>query len=147
MRLLAVLDTNVLVSALLEPRGLPARLLDQAVDGAFLLALSDYILGELDDVLGRLGEVEPATRRDARRLLDRVSRRVRPLSGSWSPRDAKDNPVVGTAVAAMADYLVTGDRPLLDLGPVSGVEIVSVRKFHRILARRAGGKTLNRHSR
>ena len=137
MRLLAVLDTNVLVSALLEPRGLPARLLDQGVDGIFLLVVSDYILEELDDVLGRLPEVEPATRRDTRRLLGQVGRRVRPLSGSWSPQDAKDNPVVGTAVAAMADHLVTGDRPLLDLGAVSGIEIVSVRKFHRILARRA----------
>ena len=64
MRLAAVLDTNVLVSALLEPRGLPARLLDQATAGSFELVVSDYLLDELREVLERLPRLEPATRRD-----------------------------------------------------------------------------------
>ena len=55
-------------------------------------------------------------------------------------KDAGDNPVVGTAAAAGADYLVTGDRGLLDLASVAGTEIVSVRRFNKILARESGGR-------
>jgi len=137
MRLAAVLDTNVLVSALLEPRGLPARLLDHAIEGTFDLVVSDYLLDELSEVLER---IDRSTRRDTFQVLRRLGRTVRPLSGTWSVKDAGDNPVVGTAAAAGADYLVTGDRGLLDLASVAGTEIVSVRRFNKILARESGGR-------
>ena len=50
------------------------------------------------------------------------------------PGDPKDNPIVSTAVAARADYLVTGDRRhLLPLCSYEGVQIVSVRAFLELL--------------
>ncbi len=45
-------------------------------------------------------------------------------------RDRSDLPVLGTAVAAEADCLVTGDRDLLDLKEFRGVPILSPRAFH-----------------
>lgn len=49
----AVLDTGVLVSALIAPGGTPAKLLEQAQDGEFELVVSPQLLAELEDVLLR----------------------------------------------------------------------------------------------
>jgi uncharacterized protein len=48
--------------------------------------------------------------------------------------DPDDDPVIATAVAARADYLVTGDRRhLLPLGAYAGTRIVTPRQFFDIL--------------
>lgn len=50
------------------------------------------------------------------------------------PADPKDDMVVATAVAARADYLVTGDRRhLLPLGSYDGIRIVTPREFLELL--------------
>ncbi len=48
-----VADTNVLVSALLNPHGSPARVLDAILAGAHTLAIDDRILDEYREVLSR----------------------------------------------------------------------------------------------
>lgn len=48
-----VLDTNVLVSALISPFGPPARVLDLALSGDVTLHFDDRIMAEYRDVLGR----------------------------------------------------------------------------------------------
>lgn len=50
--------------------------------------------------------------------------------------DPDDDVVVGTALAARADLLVTGDRGLLDIGAYQGVRIVSVSEALRIITAR-----------
>ena len=48
--------------------------------------------------------------------------------------DPKDDPIIATAVAAKADYLVTGDRAhLLPLQQYEGVQILSPKEFLDIL--------------
>jgi predicted nucleic acid-binding protein len=44
-------------------------------------------------------------------------------------RDADDDIVLGTAMAAGADLLVTGDNDLLVLGTYAGIKIVTPRQF------------------
>lgn len=53
MRYYAVLDTNVLVSALLAKKSVPAQVLDEAVDGRIVPLYDDEILAEYEDVLRR----------------------------------------------------------------------------------------------
>jgi putative PIN family toxin of toxin-antitoxin system len=48
-----VLDTNVLISAALQPRGLPARVLEMVAYGAVELCASSEILDEYREVLSR----------------------------------------------------------------------------------------------
>jgi predicted nucleic acid-binding protein len=51
-----------------------------------------------------------------------------------APNDPKDNPVVATAVAGKADYLVTADRAhLLPLGEYRGVRMANPRAFLELL--------------
>jgi predicted nucleic acid-binding protein len=52
------------------------------------------------------------------------------------PDDPKDDMVVATAVAARADYLVTGDRRhLLSLREYEGIRIVTPRQFLDVIGR------------
>jgi predicted nucleic acid-binding protein len=57
-------------------------------------------------------------------------------------QDKDDLPILGAAIAAGAEVLVTGDKELLDLGPIENLEILSPRQFWEKLKaqqqRRAG---------
>lgn len=113
-----VLDTNVLVSGLAYPLGVPGRILNAWHQGALQLILSRYILDEMVRVLPRLS-------RNKRNLVE-----IRDLADSFmfmaeivepsaevdeALRDKADGPVLGTLLAAQADYLITGDKDLLTL--------------------------------
>jgi len=132
----AVLDTSVLVSAFLTPGGHPAKVVRAATDGAFVLCLSPEILAELQDALRKLQRRQPAFHPPA----DAVARYVRDLSVEAElvrelppvrvvERDPKDDMIVATALAARADYLISGDRDLLDLAPYAGIRILTARAF------------------
>jgi putative PIN family toxin of toxin-antitoxin system len=129
MPISAVLDTNVLISGLLFPKSLPSTLLDAVVEPRFELILSEYILEEVEQVLSRIPGVSVTTRQAALRFLVEISQMVTPVEGSWKVRDPNDRPILGTAVAGKADYLVTGDKDILVLREVGSTRVVTVRAF------------------
>lgn len=116
----AVLDTNVLVSALISPGGGSARLLLELRSGAFELIVSPLLLAELRDVLRRdqfrryVSEAEPDTYVELIRSEAVVRADPAP---SPDPRsaDPDDEYLIDLARDARADALVTGDAHLLDL--------------------------------
>ncbi len=64
-----------------------------------------------------------------------------------SPRVCRvptDNIVLGWSLTAEADYLVTGDRDLLDLHPFHNLSIVSPRDFELLFANQASKPVLGR---
>ncbi len=127
-----VLDTNVLVAAF------ATRGLCEAVFAACLwsheVALSGSILKELRRHLRGKLKV-PARQADAvLAFLREHAAIVRPAKvPADACRDPSDLVVLGTAVAAEADVLVTGDRDLLDLGEFHGIPTLSPRAFHERL--------------
>lgn len=50
-------------------------------------------------------------------------------------RDSKDNPVLECAVAGQADFIITGDKDLLDLKSFRGIKIITPRQFLMVLKR------------
>jgi putative PIN family toxin of toxin-antitoxin system len=116
----AVLDTNVLVSALISPSGPSAALLLELRGGAFELVASPTLLAELREVLGRdkfrryVTETDVDAYVDLIRheatILDDPTPSARPLSA-----DPDDEYLLDLARAAAADVLVSGDAHLLDL--------------------------------
>jgi putative PIN family toxin of toxin-antitoxin system len=108
--MIVVLDTNVLVSALLRPFGPPARVLDLDLAGEVRLAYDDRLLAEYRQVLARprFGLVV----HDVTHLLDYLAADglpvvARPLAISLP--DPDDLPFLEVAVEAGA-VLVTGNR-------------------------------------
>jgi putative PIN family toxin of toxin-antitoxin system len=135
----AVLDANVLVSAILVPAGMPARILLAAIAGAFSCLVSDVIVGEVLTTVGRdrvrrRYRVDPSWLSEVRRFLE--SRPVLvPITATVRgvATHPEDDLILATAVSAQANYLVTGDRQLLALGQYEGVRIVTPRDFAAIL--------------
>ena len=137
----AVADTNVLVSALLSPRGAPARFLRAAHEGAFTLITSPYVLDELVAVLARpyvrkvarLGPVEIAEARAAIEAMAKVVEGTHAVTGVL--RDEKDHPILACALEGGADWLVTGDRRhLLPLKRFGRIQIVTPAAFLRAMS-------------
>ena len=138
----AVLDTSVLVSALLTPEGVPGQLLDRAEEGTFILCISPAILEETRHVLlrepklqARYGYSAASVETFSAGLLELADLVVEiPALPGAVPLDPKDDMIVATAVAARADYLVTGDRRhLLVLGHYEGIHILAPRAFLEVL--------------
>lgn len=116
-----VLDTNVLVSGLAYPAGNPGRILAAWRQGALQVVLSRYILDELVRVLPKLSrivlsEIEIRDLADSFMFLaDVVEPDALRAAEEKELRDASDREILGTLLAAGADYLITGDRDLLAL--------------------------------
>lgn len=112
-----VIDPNVWISALINPYGPPARVVELVMTGAVVTVVTEPLLDELTDVLAR-----PKLRRwistaDATTFLQAlaVSADVRPDPGppTRHVRDPDDDYLVAIAEETGAT-LVTGDADLLD---------------------------------
>jgi putative PIN family toxin of toxin-antitoxin system len=110
--MLIVLDTNVLISGLLNPHGPQGRILDMLLDGRLHLLYDDRILAEYRDVLAR-PKLEISED-----LANAVIRYLR-LSGNHvtaSPlpvktvSDPDDLPFVEVTISGEAEFLVTGNQ-------------------------------------
>jgi uncharacterized protein len=134
----AVLDPNVLVSALISPGGIPARLLVAAEDGRYELVVSARLLDELEGVLMRdkfrRYFPEEAVEDHLERLLAVATMGEEAEIRHDSP-DPKDDYLVALARATGSEALVTGDAHLLGLGMVVPVMIISPREFLEELGR------------
>jgi uncharacterized protein len=123
-----VLDANVLFSAFVV-QGTCAQVLE-AVIAHHRLAVSE---GIVSDVRRHLGAKVHASREE----LDAFEAAIRATAEVLQPlglaerasRDPDDDAVLGLALAAAADILVTGDRDLLVLGSFRSIPIVSPRAF------------------
>ena len=136
----AVVDVNVLVSALINPSGTPAQVLDLWREEAFLLVTSDAILGEFQRVAlsPKLGPAWGLTRPRVAALVAGL-RKLAIVTPGGSPapriaRDPEDDKVVACAVEGGADYIVTGDADLLAIGSHQGIEITTPAAFVAALA-------------
>ncbi len=115
----AVLDVNVLISAILSPTGTPARLLLAWQAGAFELIVSPALLDELRRALAypKLRRLVPASEAEA--FVAWLAEAANQASDPGGPPPV-DSPDPGDAyllaLAAASDaVLVTGDRHLLGL--------------------------------
>jgi hypothetical protein len=123
-----ILDTNVLLSALLSPRGAPAKLLAAWEQKLFTLVISDELVEELREVLRR--PFFRARLRESDVELFAASLHDLALCYSQPPpskpaRDAKDTFLLALASASEAAFLVTGDKGLLAMNRHGVTRIVT----------------------
>ena len=133
-----VLDTNVVASAMLWG-GSPKLLLQARREKRVELYTSTPMLAELTDILARpkFEKKIAASMLTVDQLVDRYAALVQVVRPTSIPRiapDPDDDVVIGTALAAKADLLVTGDRLLLSVMEYQGVRIVSVAEALQTLA-------------
>ena len=124
-----VLDTNVLVSAILG--GTSARVLELLRAGKFELVLTVEVVQEYIDVLKRPKfRLPPEVIASIGAFLYRKGIFVTPGEEiSAITQDPKDNKFLEAAVAGEADVLVSGDHHLLSLKTFRGIRILSINQF------------------
>ncbi|HMQ74087.1 MAG: putative toxin-antitoxin system toxin component, PIN family [Rhodoferax sp.] len=133
-----VLDTNVVASAMLWG-GTPRLLLLAARDWRIEIFTSTPMLAELADILGRskFARKIAASQLSVDQLAQgyaQLASVVRPAATPRIAPDPDDDVVIGTALAARAEMIVTGDKPLLGVGEHQGVRIVGVTEAVKTLA-------------
>lgn len=135
----AVLDTNILVSALITPRGTPGRIVQAWRDGSFELITSPSLLEELREALHRpkIAHRYHLSPKDLHDLLALLAGTAIVVSGTASVSEVLADPddvaVLACAVDGQADYLVTGDGDLLRLKTHKGIKIIRPSAFLRVL--------------
>ena len=129
-----IVDTNVVVSAILRDR-LPEKVL------LFIIAQPDFewvasgeILAEYREVLRRPKFALPES------VLKKWQERFRSVIAEWPvkipaafPRDLKDAKFLACALATEADFLITGDRDFSEARKLGSTKIVSVSQFDKLL--------------
>jgi putative PIN family toxin of toxin-antitoxin system len=130
-----VVDTNVLVSGVINPHGTPGRVVDSIVSQAFAVLFDDRILSEYRDVLLRpMFAFQPA---DVIALLEFIGFSGEHITAGPTDLvlpDPTDLPFLEVAIAGSADTLVTGN--LRHFKPVRGrhaVSILSPAEFLRLI--------------
>ncbi len=131
-----VVDTNVVVSAILRDR-LPEQVL------LFIISQPDFewvaspeILTEYREVLRRPKFALPES------LLAQWDERFHSAIALWPvessvpfPRDAKDAKFIACALAANADFLITGDQDFSEARKLGNTKILSIRQFDELVIR------------
>ena len=126
-----VLDTNILIGALITKGTPPDRLYQACLRGEIELVTSTAQIPEVADVLARPRLQKYLDAYEAAAILENIDTRAlildAPPDVNLSP-DPKDNPILAAAIAGKADLIVSGDKKhMLALGVVEGIPIVTAR--------------------
>ncbi|WP_428488329.1 putative toxin-antitoxin system toxin component, PIN family [Rhodopila sp.] len=126
-----MIDVNTVVSAALNPNGLPRRAIAVARSKG-IIALSEAVYREVAEVLGRPKFARVLTedrQREILALLSAAAIWVEPKEAVRDCRDSKDNRYLELALAAGAASIVSGDEDLLVLNPWRGVQVLRPEAF------------------
>jgi len=125
-----VIDTNIFVSSFFG--GNPRKIIDLWKNEKITLCLSNAILDEYVDVLGRIGLKEED---ELEELLSLFSRGFNIVFTTKTPKikiiknDPDDDKFVECAVALKAQTIITGDKEVLAINEYMGIRILTPQKF------------------
>jgi uncharacterized protein len=131
-----VFDTNLFVSSILVKKGLPAQALQAWRERRFLLIVSPAIIREIRHTLNydRIRRKYQLTGEDVDGLTLLLEKDALLVAGTAAvsgavPEDADDEQILACAVDGEANFIVSGDRHLLNLGQFAHIPIIPVREF------------------
>jgi len=133
------LDANVFVSAVLKPQSDLARIFDLVKAGKVKLIISSDILSEIRGVL-LYPKLRKRHRRTPKKIDDFLKKTVRVsiiTSGKMKVEaikdDPEDNKYLAAAAEGKADFIISGDHHLIELGIFQGIRILSPSMFLKLL--------------
>jgi uncharacterized protein len=137
-----VIDTNVIVSGVLSRTGAPAELLNAWRERRFLLLISTAILYEVRAVLQypRIREKYPLGDEEIEQTITLLEHNALVVAGDANvagsvPDDPKDEMFLACAIDGEAEFIISGDHHLLDLGIYRNIPILTPRQFHEQLTK------------
>jgi uncharacterized protein len=132
-----VIDTNILVSALLKPDSTPELIISLVLEKQVVFCLSEPIAAEYEEVLSR-EKFKSLDRRKVKTLLTRLQARARWVKPDVYvdiiPNDREDNKFLECAQEAKADFLITGKTRHFPFKKFEKTRIVSPAEFLSVIA-------------
>ena len=130
----AVIDTNILIRALIKPDGTVGPVLGRLAANEYVLVYSESILDELLSKLAlpRIRQKYHLDDEAIETVLALFALRgilITPTRRVQACRDPKDNMIIEAALEGEAEYIVTGDEDLLSLNKFEKIRIVTPRTF------------------
>lgn len=124
-----VLDTNVLVSALVFRAGNCIEILELLYEERIRAVSSEILLAELSGVLAKkFPQLHAYLVLEQQKIRESVLL-VQPVQRVVILKDEPDDRVLEAALMGKCDYIVTGDKELLALKSFQGIEILSPKGF------------------
>ncbi len=133
-----VLDTNVFISGFLTPKSPPADILTLIVQGRLRLVLSASIASEIKAVLDypkirKILQKRGLSKDEINIGLARLEKlaifTLGKLKIAAVEKDPSDNIFLSAAIEGRADYIVSGDRHLIEIESFRGIPIVTPAEF------------------
>jgi len=124
-----VVDTNILIRALIKPEGSVGPVLTRLLAGDYVLVYTDALLDELLEKLAlprirvKYG-IDDDVVESLLQVLVLRGEHVVPQRSVRISRDPDDDRVIEAALEGGVDFIVSGDSDLLDLVEVEGIPIV-----------------------
>ncbi len=134
----AVFDTNVFISALFNPKRPPAQLLELALQGKIRLIVSPQLIEEIERVLTypKIKKLLKKRKAASEEVIEGLSKTLQvalltpgELSVAAIYDDPADDMVLACAVEGNADFIISGDKHLLNLRNYQGIKIVTPAQF------------------
>ena len=125
-----IFDTNIWISFLIGKH--LAKIKHYLSDGSIVIVTSEQLISEIKIVTGRekLKKYFPRNSvEDMIELLETIAIKVETKSTHFESRDPKDNFLLDLIEFSNADFLVTGDKDLLELNPFKNTQILTPTEF------------------
>jgi uncharacterized protein len=136
----AVLDANIIISALIQPKGASEQILTSLLEAsAFELIISPAILTELRRSLSypKVRRYIKVSDEDLDLWVASIELIAQPVDGTMRihavAEDPDDDKYIEAAVEGLAQLVVTGDKHLLSLNSYESIRIVTPRVFVALL--------------
>ena len=129
----AVLDTNILISSLFW-KGAPYEIVQKGIGGAFIIILSPEIIRETEDKLKNKFKFSVENTNAFLEVVALNSFIVEPMIKLRIVKaDSTDDKIIECAVAGNVDYIVSGDKHLLNIKKHEQINIITPSKFLKLL--------------
>lgn len=124
-----VFDTNIFISAFVIPRSQGEKAILKIIEEENLLLISTDIIDEILSVLSsKFGRDREALSHVAVTLSE-LAELVKPARRIKIFNDEPDNRILECAIDGRADFLVTGDKKILQLREYKGIKIISLKEY------------------
>jgi putative PIN family toxin of toxin-antitoxin system len=125
-----VLDANIFISSFFWG-GNPRMVLERVIEGMDELFITKEILDEVEEVISR-----PKFHADKEKIdyyinsIEEIGNRIIPkMQIKNASRDKTDNKYIECGMTANADYIISGDNHLLELGEYGKIKIMTARDY------------------
>jgi uncharacterized protein len=127
-----IFDTNVWISFLIGKK--LSNINSYLKNSSITVIITDELLGEIVDVTNREKLRKYFNERDVAELINLLTTAAKNITITFTHfinRDPKDNFLLDLIDASQADYLITGDKDLLELNPFKTAKIITPADFEK----------------